>query len=205
VEPEDDPLLLAATVLYLERTRKGLLPGVPPSYRNNPYRDPSMKLRLHGKDVQVQWKSLGNNNYAVTHGADTLECRARTSPDQITLEANGIARTYQIKEAGDEIFVQSPTGSTAIQRLPRHPRPASASQRETANSPMPGQVLRILVREGQHVKTGDALVVLEAMKMEQTIRTTINGVVQSILVETGQVVAPGQKLVQISAPEDEHE
>jgi propionyl-CoA carboxylase alpha chain len=204
-ETEDDSLLLPATVLYLERTRQGLLPGVPPSYRNNPYRDPSMKVRLRGKDVQVQWKGLGNNNYTVNCGPHTLACRVNTEPDQITLEANGIARTYHIKEAGDQIFVQSPTGSTAIQRLPRHPRPASAGQRETANSPMPGQVLRILVREGQHVKTGDALVVLEAMKMEQTIRTTINGVVQSILVETGQVVAPGQKLVQISAPEDEHE
>jgi propionyl-CoA carboxylase alpha chain len=205
VEPEEDSLLLAATVLYLERTRTGLLPGVPPSYRNNPYRDPSMKLRLHGNDVQVQWKSFGNNSYAVTCGAHTLACRAHSEPGQITLEANGIARAYQVKEAGDQIFVQWPTGSAAIQRLLRHPRPASASQRETANSPMPGQVLRILVQEGQQVKTGDALVVLEAMKMEQTIRTTINGVVQSILVVTGQVVAPGQKLVQISAPEDEHE
>jgi len=68
---------------------------------------------------------------------------------------------------------------------------------------MPGQVLRILVKAGQRVKTGDSLVVLEAMKMEQTIRTTINGVVQSVLVETGQVVAPGQMLVQISALENE--
>jgi biotin carboxyl carrier protein len=68
---------------------------------------------------------------------------------------------------------------------------------------MPGQVLRILVKEGQQVKTGDSLVVLEAMKMEQTIRTTINGVVQSVLVATGQVVAPGQMLVKISALENE--
>jgi biotin carboxyl carrier protein len=68
---------------------------------------------------------------------------------------------------------------------------------------MPGQVLRILVHEGQKVKTGDSLVVLEAMKMEQTIRTTINGRVQSVLVKTGQVVAPGQMLVEIGAEENE--
>jgi biotin carboxyl carrier protein len=67
---------------------------------------------------------------------------------------------------------------------------------------MPGQVLRVLVREGQQVKSGDSLVVLEAMKMEQTIRTSIDGVVKSILVDTGQLVAPGQMLVQISAQED---
>jgi biotin carboxyl carrier protein len=68
---------------------------------------------------------------------------------------------------------------------------------------MPGQVLRILVQVGQQVKTGDSLVVLEAMKMEQTIRTTINGRVQSVLVKTGQVVAPGQMLVEIGAEEKE--
>jgi len=87
--------------------------------------------------------------------------------------------------------------------LPRHPRPLSARQHETANSPMPGQVLRILVQAGQIVKSGDPLVVLEAMKMEQTIRTTINGRVQTVLVKSGQVVAPGQMLVEIGAEENE--
>jgi biotin carboxyl carrier protein len=66
---------------------------------------------------------------------------------------------------------------------------------------MPGKVLRILVAAGQHVSRGDPLVVLEAMKMEQTIRTTINGVVSAILVEPGQVIAPAQMLVEISALE----
>jgi biotin carboxyl carrier protein len=58
-----------------------------------------------------------------------------------------------------------------------------------------------LVAAGQHVSLGDPLVVLEAMKMEQTIRTTINGVVSAILVEPGQVIAPAQMLVEISALE----
>ncbi|HWY47984.1 MAG TPA: acetyl-CoA carboxylase biotin carboxyl carrier protein subunit [Bryobacteraceae bacterium] len=44
--------------------------------------------------------------------------------------------------------------------------------------------------------------VLEAMKMEQTIRTSLDGVLKSILVVTGQVVAPGQMLVQITAQEN---
>ena len=44
--------------------------------------------------------------------------------------------------------------------------------------------------------------VLEAMKMEQTIRTSLDGVLKSILVVTGQVVAPGQMSVQITAQEN---
>ncbi len=152
--------------------------------------DPSIKLKIGTEELSVPFRPVSKDSYSV-------------GPNQIALTIDNITRTYDIAVSGDQIFVQSQTTSTTIQRLPRHPRPASASQHETANSPMPGQVLRILVKAGQQVKTGDSLVVLEAMKMEQTIRTTINGVVQSVLVETGQVVAPGQMLVEIGALENE--
>ncbi len=177
---------ITAAVLYLEKTRNTPFPN----YRNNPYRDPSIKLRIGTEEISEHVHEISKDAYHV-------------GQNQVTLTIDNITRTYDVALCGDHIFVQSQTGSTDILRLPRHPRSASASQRETANSPMPGQVLRILVKEGQQVKTGDSLVVLEAMKMEQTIRTTINGVVQSVLVATGQVVAPGQMLVQISALENE--
>jgi acetyl/propionyl-CoA carboxylase alpha subunit len=177
---------IAAAVLYLEKTRNTPFPN----YRNNPYRDPSIKLKIGTEEITEHFHEISKDAYHV-------------GQNQITLTIDNITRTYDIAISGDQLFVQSQTASTTIQRLPRHPRSTSASQRETANSPMPGQVLRILVKAGQQVKTGDSLVVLEAMKMEQTIRTTINGVVQSVLVETGQVVAPGQMLVQISALEKE--
>jgi biotin carboxyl carrier protein len=121
--------------------------------------------------------------------------------DGITLLTDGLETSYELKQAGDEIFVWSAMGECTIQRLPRHPRGSAAGGYATANSPMPGKVLRILVAAGQHVSLGDPLVVLEAMKMEQTIRTTINGVVSAILVEPGQVIAPAQMLVEISALE----
>jgi acyl-CoA carboxylase subunit alpha len=200
---DDDDSATAAAVLYLDQTRKTPFRN----YRNNPYRDPSIKLRIRNEETTVHWTHLANETYQVHRGARTLACRVHThvnaSPGEITLEINAVSRTYEIAESGDHIFVRSPTHDTTIQRLPRHPRPAGATQHETANSPMPGQVLRILVDIGQQVKTGDPLVVLEAMKMEQTIRTTINGRVQCVLVTPGQVVAPGQMLVEIGAEENE--
>jgi biotin carboxyl carrier protein len=178
---------LTAAVLYMT---KSPLKGVRPNYRNNPYHGPSMRLRVNNRDLTVDVAETFSPASVLAHAGN-----------QIALAVDGITNTYDTKRAGDEIFVCSPTASLAITRLPRHPRPAT-TQRETANSPMPGQVLRILVREGQQVKTGDSLVVLEAMKMEQTIRTSIDGVVKSILVVTGQVVAPGQMLVQIGVQEN---
>jgi biotin carboxyl carrier protein len=68
---------------------------------------------------------------------------------------------------------------------------------------MPGKVLRILATEGAEVQAGDPLVVLEAMKMEQTIRAHAAGVVEAVLVTPGQVVAPGETLIRIRAREKE--
>ena len=66
---------------------------------------------------------------------------------------------------------------------------------------MPGTITEILVKVGDQVQVEDELIILEAMKIEQTIRTTINGIVEAVLVQTGQVVAPGQTLVQIGNEE----
>ena len=63
---------------------------------------------------------------------------------------------------------------------------------------MPGLVSKILVEVGQEVRCGDALVILEAMKMEQTIRASTEGVVEVIRVKIGDVVAPGEVLIQIA-------
>jgi biotin carboxyl carrier protein len=64
---------------------------------------------------------------------------------------------------------------------------------------MPGQVLKVLVEVGQSVTAGDPLVILEAMKMEQTLRATSDGVVETIRVQIGDLVVPGDILVEISA------
>jgi pyruvate carboxylase len=56
---------------------------------------------------------------------------------------------------------------------------------------MPGMVISIAVKEGQEVKKGEKLVVLEAMKMETTIQANHDGIVKQILVKTGTPVDTG--------------
>ena len=73
------------------------------------------------------------------------------------------------------------------------------SEQENASAPMPGQVLKILVTAGQHISAGDPLLILEAMKMEQTLRASMDGVVEAVLVKQGDVVAPGDVLVHIAS------
>lgn len=69
---------------------------------------------------------------------------------------------------------------------------------EVITSPMPGNILKINVTQGQKVNEGDVLIVLEAMKMENEISATKSGTVAQISVTKGAVVETGTPLVVIA-------
>jgi biotin carboxyl carrier protein len=66
------------------------------------------------------------------------------------------------------------------------------------DAPMPGKVLKLLVNEGQAVEAGDALLVLEAMKMETTLYAESPAIVRKICVAPGQMVDHGARLIELS-------
>lgn len=68
---------------------------------------------------------------------------------------------------------------------------------DEVKAPMPGLVLDVAVSIGQVVKKGDGLLILEAMKMENVIKSAGDGIVKDILVEKGAAVDKGQLLIQL--------
>ena len=78
------------------------------------------------------------------------------------------------------------------------PAAAGLAAGTVVEAPMPGNVLKINVTQGQTVKEGDVLVVLEAMKMENEITSTKSGVVAQIIAAKGAVVETGSPLVVIA-------
>ena len=204
-DPALDLACAGAAALYLHQIRRAVaevLPRIPAGYRNNPYRDPSVKLLVGDRPFDVSYRSTGGDAYTVSIGDAQLQVRMVSfEPGDIRLEIDGVQRHFRVTEADDKLFLHSWAGSRTVTRLPRYPQQHAASDHETANASMPGQVLKILVQEGQQVSTGDPLIILEAMKMEQTIRAAMEGVVTGVLVKMGQVVSPGDVLVEIAAIE----
>ena len=84
---------------------------------------------------------------------------------------------------------------------PAAPTPAAAAPAKTAvageqvTSPMPGTIVKVNVQAGQAVKSGDVLVVLEAMKMENEIMAPHDATVAQVLVDTGSKVDSGTPLL----------
>jgi biotin carboxyl carrier protein len=148
--------------------------------------------------------SAGKQEYQIDDSRSVIHT-VSFGEDYVDALIEGVRYRFHIRQHGSEYYVRSTLGQRQVTRLSRFPEKAASERHQTANSPMPGQVLRILVAEGQQVKPGDGLIVLEAMKMEQTIKATIQGVVRAVLVKSAEVVAPGQMLVEIESEEDANE
>jgi propionyl-CoA carboxylase alpha chain len=191
-DEEQDRVFCSVTRVYIERTehaRRTILPKIPPRFRNNP--TPALAMKF----------AIGEREYQVGNARGTIDILS-VGENHVNALVKGVRYRFDICQRGDDYYVRSSLGQQRVTRLPRFPETTAGGQHQSANSPMPGQVLRILVAEGQPVKPGDGLIVLEAMKMEQTIKATIQGVVRAVLVKPAEVVAPGQMLVEIEAVED---
>ena len=103
-------------------------------------------------------------------------------------------RTYEVEvEAGEAILLDeyeaiAPSAPAA---------PVVTGAGEPVNAPMPGNILKVNVTQGQAVKSGDVLCVLEAMKMENEIMAPKDGTVTQVLVAKGATVDTGAPLVVI--------
>ena len=97
-------------------------------------------------------------------------------------------KTYEVEvEAGQAMLVDEYEAYA--------PAPAAAPAAEVVASPMPGNILSVNVSQGQAVKSGDILVILEAMKMENEILAPRDGTVAQVVTSKGAVVETGAPLV----------
>lgn len=72
---------------------------------------------------------------------------------------------------------------------------AAGAGEHSVDAPMPGKIVKVVVEEGQSVKAGDVLLVLEAMKMQNEITADADGTVKAVNVEAGQNVKVKESLV----------
>lgn len=70
-------------------------------------------------------------------------------------------------------------------------------------SPMPGSILQVLVKEGDSVNAGDALIIMESMKMEMTLSAPADGVVKAISCKSGELTELNQLLIAIELADDD--
>lgn len=156
------------------------------------------KLQFEFKDGQYHI-NLDDQEYLVNSSAISENC--------LSLLVNGKAFTVYFAEAngrkyfsiGSEKFLVQEAASESV-RASAHDSSGIAEE-PVAASPMPGKVVKILVKVGDKVERGQGLVIVEAMKMENEIKSPVNGTVEKINFKTGDLVDAAQSIIEITPEE----
>ena len=149
-----------------------------------------------GQQYDVAYRILGDTVQASVNDlplAGGTRIRA-ASPDRVDLEVDGIRRVYRVHRVGPDTYVDASDGSSALTEVPRFADPGQQAPAGSLLAPMPGLVRRVLVEPGTAVVAGQPLLVLEAMKMEQTVAAPAAGVVAELRAKAGEQVSTGQIL-----------
>ncbi len=144
-------------------------------------------VMLNGHAVNADVVKLDKNKFHViiNNSSYNIELLAKdeNAKNQIIL-VNGQKQSIEIKDKYDDLLKQ-----LGMDKL-------MGNKANLLKAPMPGLVLKVLVTEGQAVKKGDGLLILEAMKMENIIKASSDGIVKKIHIEEKNIVDKNQKMIE---------
>jgi propionyl-CoA carboxylase alpha chain len=185
------------------RAEAPVLGTLPSGWRNVFSAPQRVTYTTAGESYAVAYRITGSTIQAwVNDVALGLVVRA-ASPDRVDLEIEGTRREYRIHQVGAEVYVDASDGSSALSEVPRFGDPEKVAPAGSLLAPMPGLVLRVLAEVGAVVTAGQPLLVLEAMKMEQTVSAPAHGVVAELRAKAGEQVTTGQVLAVLEAGREE--
>jgi biotin carboxyl carrier protein len=137
------------------------------------------------KTHNIDLKPLGKNLYSLLIDNHSYTIEATKSKGEVRIVFDQHEYTVPVMNSRERIESEI-LGSSA-----------SADEKGEIRSPMPGLILKIEVEKGDAVQSGQPLLIMEAMKMENEIRAQFNGEVKEILIKENQKVEKGDLLIRI--------
>ncbi|MFF2195739.1 biotin carboxylase N-terminal domain-containing protein [Streptomyces sp. NPDC058157] len=166
-------------------------PGAPLAARLGGWRNlrsqpQTRRYTVSGAEHEVQYQPVDHPGVRVLAATPTL----------VTLEVDGVRRTFHVKHKSNTVYVDSTLGSHTLTRAPRFPDPQDRTEPGSLLAPMPGTVVRVAegLAPGSAVTAGQPLLWLEAMKMEHRILAPASGTLTALHAATGQQVEFGALL-----------
>lgn len=141
-------------------------------------------LSVDGREVEVDALEVTPGTYSILLGGRSFE--ASVQPTGETLQVHCGTEAFSIQVFDPRAWHRKRGGVIETEG------------RQQITAPMPGKVVQLLVNAGDRVDTGQGLLVVEAMKMQNEIRAPKTGVVERLLVSAGQAVNAGEILAIIS-------
>jgi propionyl-CoA carboxylase alpha chain len=173
--------------------------GLPSGWRNLPSQPQRQSYDAPSGRVDVGY--LLNRCGLTAEGFEEVTL-VSMQPDLVVLDVGGVRQRFAVAAYDRLVCVDSPLGAVSLVPIERFPDSQWQVAAGSLLAPMPGAVTAVHVAEGDAVRGGQPLLVLEAMKMQHSIVAPENGVVRSLHVKPGDQVESGDVLAVVTADEE---
>ena len=197
----NDELNLALTAAAMwkqmrNRISSDIAPYIPSGWTNGRLPNPNITFLLDGEEIFVEYKLINKNKFLVFNSEVEV---VNIDDKYIDLVFDGVRVKSRISEDAEFILVHIPSGDVSFEVKPRFSMPGLEVQAGGLVAPMPGKVVDLKVKKGSKVKSGETLVILEAMKMEHSIKASEDGVIADIFVKENDQVENGAVLMVVDS------
>ncbi len=214
---------VAATLVDLaERRAARPLPSVALGWRNVPVAPATLRYRAGEQTIELSYQLRGDDEVTITAGGQRFAVRdyritgeqgrgglwveamfaALPEGSEASIDAPralaGHRRRWRVARGNGRTWVAARGRTVALALEPRFPERVAAAAAGSLLAPMPGKVVKVLVATGDSVVAGAPIAILEAMKMEHTIRAAVAGTVAELRVAAGAQVAADELLAVVS-------
>ena len=186
---------LAVAALWLQelnRFNDNVLGHLPSGWTNGRIPKQNISFKYNDEEIEVLYTKLRDGNFNINNVyAKIFEC----FEDGIDLEYNGRRHFSSITLKENRILIHMPFGDVLLKIMPKFVIPGTDVKAGSLIAPMPGKVIDLRVKKGSKVKAGEILVILEAMKMEHSIKASEDGVISELHVTKDDQVENGAILM----------
>ena len=165
---------------------------MPSNWTNGRMPHQRIKLMILKNEIEIKYQLKRSGLFEVMG----TNCKIHAVDESgIDVEVGSHRFFAQVTRANDQILINMPFGDLDAVIVPRFIEPGNEVPEGGLVAPMPGKVIEVKVKKGDKVKAGDTLIIIEAMKMEHSIKATENGKVTKLMVSLNQQVDNGATLL----------
>ena len=200
IELKGDELEQAAisAALWIQgenRKNTPILKGIQSGWTNSRLPKQKINFLVNSEEISISYKSNRDGSFDVN---DDITAKViKWDPSGIDVEIGKTRFFSKITKSDENLVVHGPWGDILFKIMPRFRSIGQEVKDGGLVAPMPGKVIDLKVKVGSKIKKGDTLVILEAMKMEHTIKAIENGVVDELFISDSDQVENGALLMVI--------
>ena len=193
-DQELNEVLAIATVWIQKNNKKyvNVAKSIPANWTNGRLPKQKNTFIFKGDEISVLYKNISDN---VIDVFDSVVEIIDVSSNVVEILFNSKRLSAKVTQDGELLLIHQSFGDILLSLKPRFMLPGKSTQTGGLTAPMPGKIIGINTKVGAKVKKGDTLLILEAMKMEHSIKATSDGLVKELFFKKNDQVENGATLL----------